>query len=49
VLDLATVPRRATGVADEPSQVERLRIPFVDSVERVYGFTPTAGSPGERA
>ncbi len=41
VLDLATVPRRAQAIAAEgPDAIERLRRPFVDSVERVYGFEP---------
>jgi TatD-related deoxyribonuclease len=41
VLDIATVPRRAVAIArDHPDQVERLRIPFVDSVRKLYGFTP---------
>jgi TatD-related deoxyribonuclease len=41
VLDLATVPRRARAVAEASSQgLDRLRIPFVDSVSAVYGFTP---------
>lgn len=41
VLDLATVPRRAQAIAAEASGVDRLRIPFVASVQQVYGFTPT--------
>jgi TatD-related deoxyribonuclease len=48
VLDLATVPRRALAVAEESSEgVERLAIPFVESVESVYGFRPEvpAGGP----
>jgi TatD-related deoxyribonuclease len=41
VLDIATVPRRAAALAREhPDQLERLRIPFVDSVRKLYGFTP---------
>jgi TatD-related deoxyribonuclease len=47
VLDLATVPRRAHAIAqDGPEAVERLRTPFVTSVERVYGLelsTPKGG------
>ncbi len=44
VLDLATVPRRAQAIAAEgPDGVERLQRPFVDSVERVYGFRPGTG------
>ncbi|MGC2288895.1 MAG: TatD family hydrolase [Thermoplasmata archaeon] len=46
VLDIATVPRRAAAIArDHPEQVDRLRVPFVQSVRRVYGFTPER--PGE--
>jgi TatD-related deoxyribonuclease len=42
VLDLETVPRRARAVAEKsPSEVERLRIPFVESVETVYGLRPS--------
>jgi TatD-related deoxyribonuclease len=41
VLDLATVPRRAASLARaSPAAGERLAVPFVRSVERVYGFTP---------
>jgi TatD-related deoxyribonuclease len=41
VLDLETVPRRARSVAERaPADLERLRIPFVTSVERVYGVRP---------
>ncbi|MCI4335432.1 MAG: TatD family hydrolase [Thermoplasmata archaeon] len=41
VLDLATVPRRARALADrDPTAAERLRIPFVESIGAVYGFTP---------
>lgn len=46
VLDLATIPRRAQAVAHDPVAVERLRVPFVDAVAQVYGFTPGTGSPG---
>ena len=43
VLDLATIPRRAAALcAQGPHATERLRIPFVDSIERTYGFTPRA-------
>ncbi|HXQ94660.1 MAG TPA: TatD family hydrolase [Thermoplasmata archaeon] len=42
VLDIETVPRRARAVADRtPGDVERLRIPFVSSVEQVYGLRPS--------
>jgi TatD-related deoxyribonuclease len=41
VLDIATVPRRAATIArEQPERVERLRIPFVESVRRLYGFIP---------
>ena len=41
VLDLATVPRRARALADASAEgVERLRVPFVESVEKVYGWRP---------
>ncbi len=48
VLDIATVPKRAAWIArEQPDLVERLRIPFVESVTRVYGFQPEgpAGRP----
>ncbi|MFZ0830920.1 MAG: TatD family hydrolase [Thermoplasmata archaeon] len=41
VLDIATVPRRAAQIArDHPGLLDRLRIPFVESVQKLYGFTP---------
>lgn len=41
VLDLETVPRRARAFLDRfPDAAERLRVPFQDSVEKVYGFRP---------
>ncbi|MCI4321849.1 MAG: TatD family hydrolase [Thermoplasmata archaeon] len=41
VLDIETVPRRARAVAERtPDLIERLQIPFVKSVESVYGFRP---------
>ena len=47
VLDLATVPRRAAAVAADPSQgADRLYVPFVQSVERVYGWRPEVGPEG---
>ncbi len=39
VLDLATVPRRARALSDS-SDAETLWVPFVESVEKVYGFRP---------
>jgi TatD-related deoxyribonuclease len=43
VLDVTTVPKRARAIAARgPEGLERLRIPFVDSVRSVYGFTPLA-------
>ncbi len=48
VLDLETVPRRARMVSDDPSLVDRLRIPFVESVQRVYGITPIASREASR-
>ena len=38
VLDLATVPRRAEAIAE--TDADRLRVPFVESIELVYGFRP---------
>lgn len=44
VLDLATIPRRVRAcLAEDPAAAERLRAPFVESIARVYGFTPTTG------
>ncbi|HXY12838.1 MAG TPA: TatD family hydrolase [Thermoplasmata archaeon] len=41
VLDLSTVPRRANAIASDPAQGEELLwVPFVESVERVYGWRP---------
>ncbi|MCI4318653.1 MAG: TatD family hydrolase [Thermoplasmata archaeon] len=41
VLDLATVPRRATRLVElDPAAADRLRIPFESAVATVYGFTP---------
>jgi len=40
VLDLATVPRRALAIAEAIGGSERLWVPFVESVERVYGWRP---------
>ena len=49
VLDLTTVPKRARAIAGQgPDGVERLRIPFVESVRAVYGFSPLDGSPRSR-
>jgi TatD-related deoxyribonuclease len=42
VLDLETVPRRARRFADRsPQDLERLRVPFVDSIAAVYGLRPS--------
>jgi TatD-related deoxyribonuclease len=39
VLDLTTVPRRARAIAEaSPDRIEALRVPFVESPERVYGL-----------
>lgn len=47
VLDLVTVPRRASAIAqDSPEGPDRLYVPFVDSVERVYGWRPEVGPEG---
>jgi TatD-related deoxyribonuclease len=47
VLDLATVPRRAVAIASDTVQgAERLWVPFVESVERVYGWRPELGPEG---
>lgn len=47
VLDLATVPRRATMIAeDRERSSDVLWIPFVESVERVYGWRPEVGEGG---
>jgi TatD-related deoxyribonuclease len=44
VLDLTTVPRRVQQLRrGRPDLVDRLWIPFVESVERVYGWRPSAG------
>jgi len=45
VLDLATIPRRAAALSETPD-VDRLWIPFVDSVEKVYGFRPEFSRAG---
>ncbi len=48
VLDIATVPKRAAWIARElPEMIDRLRIPFVEAVRRVYGFVPAP--PPERS
>ena len=47
VLDIETVPRRALAAAAKTSDsLERLRVPFVTSVESVYGFRPNAEEVG---
>lgn len=40
VLDLATVPKRARWIVDRfPEQVDRLWVPFEESVRKVYGLS----------
>ncbi len=40
VLDLTTVPKRAKWVASQlPEKVDRLRVPFEESVYKVYGLS----------
>jgi len=47
VLDLATVPRRATAIADDPAVgPEPLWVPFVEAIERVYGWRPELDAEG---
>jgi len=47
VLDLATVPRRAAAITESPGLgAELLWVPFVESVERVYGWRPEVGPEG---
>jgi len=47
VLDLATVPRRAAAIAQNASRgADVLYVPFVESVERVYGLRPEVGPGG---
>jgi len=41
VLDLATVARRAAAIAETEAGRRALRVPFVESIERVYGLTLT--------
>ncbi|MGI0131994.1 MAG: TatD family hydrolase [Thermoplasmata archaeon] len=42
VLDLATVPRRASAIAEGSADArDRLSVPFVESIRSVYGFAPT--------
>jgi TatD-related deoxyribonuclease len=49
VLDLATVPRRASALAEQgPAASDRLWTPFVESVERVYGWRPEPLPEGPR-
>ena len=49
VLDLETVPRRARAIAEgSPEGVERLRVPFIESIEAVYGWRPEV-PPGRPA
>lgn len=47
VLDLATIPRRAAAIAEDPDRgPDLLWVPFVESVERVYGWRPEVGAEG---
>ena len=47
VLDLETVPRRARAIAESPDgSPDRLFVPFVESVERVYGWRPEVREEG---
>jgi TatD-related deoxyribonuclease len=46
VLDLETVPRRAAALCETPQAAELLQVPFVESVERVYGFRPEPPARG---
>jgi TatD-related deoxyribonuclease len=49
VLDLATVPRRASSLAEaDPDDLDRLWVPFSESVAKVYGRTPEVGSGAPR-
>ncbi len=49
VLDIATVPRRARQIAEQdPANADRLWVPFVESVEAVYGFRPEVSEEGSR-
>ncbi len=48
VLDLTTIPRRATAIAEQAEDAEQLWIPFVESIERVYGFRPEGPAPEAR-
>jgi TatD-related deoxyribonuclease len=44
VLDLTTVPRRAAAIArGGPDDAARLTVPFVRSIQTVYGFAPQLG------
>jgi len=45
VLDLTTVPRRARAIASVAGGADRLWVPFVDSVEKVYGWRPQRDGP----
>jgi len=47
VLDLATVPRRAVAIAEGGDRgTDLLWTPFVESIERVYGWRPEVGPEG---
>jgi TatD-related deoxyribonuclease len=45
VLDLATVPRRALAIAEESGGADRLFVPFVESINEVYGWRPEVTDP----
>jgi TatD-related deoxyribonuclease len=47
VLDLETIPRRARALAEGAEGAgDRLFVPFVESVERVYGWRPSVSEGG---
>ncbi len=49
VLDVTTVPRRAVAIAGQGAEaIERLRVPFVDSLREVYGLVPSVARAGSR-
>jgi TatD-related deoxyribonuclease len=47
VLDLATIPRRASAIAtDAGLGAESLWVPFVESIKKVYGWRPELSAEG---